>query len=322
MSDGGFEGAQSALAPASEGAARIAEHWWWLLAVGAAVYVLVVGAMAWAIVRGRRRHRHHEPVVERHGGMLLAVGASTGVTVVILMVFLVYSFLTGRALAEEPREAPLTIELVGHQWWWEVEYVDPDPSKRVRTANEIHVPVGRPVRIRLSSRDVIHSFWVPNLQGKRDLVPGHDAETWFRADTPGVYRGQCAEFCGHQHAKMALLVIAQPAAEFNEWYARQLAPAATPTDTVALRGQEVFLAGSCIMCHTIAGTPAASNLGPDLTHLASRRTIAAGTLPNTRGHLAGWIVDPQGIKPGVRMPANQLDPRDLHALLTYLESLR
>jgi cytochrome c oxidase subunit II len=322
MRDGGFGGAQSALAPAGEQAARIEAHWWWLFAVATAVYVVVVAALLWAAARGRRRHREGAPVVERHRGMLLAVGASTGITVAILLVFLVYSFLTGRAMAAMPPENALTIDLVGHQWWWEVQYIDPDPSKRVRTANEIHIPVGRPVRFRLASRDVIHSFWVPNLSGKRDLTPGHDAETWFVADTPGVYRGQCAEFCGHQHAKMALLVIAVPPDEFNEWYARSLAPSATPTDSVALRGQEVFLGGSCIMCHTIAGTPAASNLGPDLTHLASRRTIAAGSLPNTRGHLAGWIVDPQGIKPGVRMPANQLDPEDLQALLVYLESLK
>jgi cytochrome c oxidase subunit 2 len=203
-----------------------------------------------------------------------------------------------------------------------VRYEDPQASRSLTTANEIRIPVGRPVRLKLSSRDVIHSFWVPNLHGKKDLVPGHQTLTWFQADTPGVYRGQCAEFCGQQHAKMGMLVIAEPPERFAAWYERQLLPAAEPADSVAAAGQRLFLAKGCVLCHAVRGTPAGSRLGPDLTHLASRLTIAAGTLPNTRGHLAGWVVDPQRLKPGVRMPPNQLAPAELHALLGYLESLR
>ncbi len=173
----------------------------------------------------------------------------------------------------------------------------------------------------LSSADVIHSFWPPSLSGKRDMIPGDEATAWFQADTPGVYRGQCAEFCGHQHAKMGFLVIAHPPAEFEAWLARQRDSSATPVDSTAARGQEVFLATQCVMCHTIRPTPAGSRVGPDLTHLASRRTLAAGTLPNDRSSLARWITDPQGVKPGSRMPATRLSQADLDALVTYLETL-
>jgi cytochrome c oxidase subunit 2 len=184
------------------------------------------------------------------------------------------------------------------------------------------VPVGRPVVVELRSADVIHGFWIPNLGVKRDLIPGETTSIWFQADAPGVYRGQCAEFCGHQHAKMALLVVAEPADSFAGWLARQRDSASTPADSLARRGQEVFLASSCVMCHAIQGTPAGSRVGPNLTHLAGRGTLAAGTLPNTRGNLAGWILDPQRIKPGVRMPPNEIAPDDLHALLAYLEGLK
>jgi len=163
---------------------------------------------------------------------------------------------------------------------------------------------------------------VPNLQGKMDLIPGRTALLRLRADRPGVYRGQCAEFCGMEHAMMALLVVAEPSARYEAWAARQRAPAAPPSGAQELRGREVFLGTTCVMCHTIAGTGANGKLGPDLTHLAGRSTIAAGMLPNNRGHLAGWIADPQALKPGVNMPANALAPDDLQALLAYLETLK
>jgi len=203
-----------------------------------------------------------------------------------------------------------------------VHYEDSVPQRRVTTANELYLPVGQRVKLVMTSTDVIHSFWVPNLAGKKDIVPGYRTETWIQADRPGVYRGQCAEFCGHQHAKMGITVIAVPRAEFDQWIAQQLQPAAPPTDSIALAGQQVFVNGPCAMCHNITGTTASGIVGPDLTHLASRRMIGAGTLLNRRGQLAGWIVDPQGIKPGVRMPSNQIDPNDLRALLAYLETLR
>jgi len=221
-----------------------------------------------------------------------------------------------------PRAHPLTIEVTGKQWWWDVTYADTSPSGRFTTANEIHIPVGQPVLFVLGARDVIHSFWVPNLAGKKDLIPGYTQSMWLQADTAGDYRAQCAEFCGVQHAKMALHVIAESPADYRRWVEAQRAPGRTPTDSVTERGREVFVTGPCAMCHAVTGTSASARNGPDLTHLASRRTIAAGTLPNTRGALAGWIVDPQQVKPGAHMPPNQLSPPDLDALLTYLQSLK
>jgi cytochrome c oxidase subunit 2 len=185
----------------------------------------------------------------------------------------------------------------------------------------MHIPVGQPIVLKLTSHDVIHSFWAPNLHGKRDLIPGHVTTIGFQADKPGVFRGQRAEFCGYQHA-MAFLIVAESPDEFSAWLDQQRRPAAQPLDAVQQRGQEVLLSSPCMMCHTIQGTPAGGKVAPDLTHLASRRTIAAGTLPNTPGHLAGWIIAPQNIKPGSNMPPNTLDPDALQSLLAYLMSLK
>jgi cytochrome c oxidase subunit 2 len=236
--------------------------------------------------------------------------------------FVFVSVSTGSVVSRVPANKPLRIDVVGHQWWWEVKYPDPDSHNDVAAANEIHVPVGRPVLIKMTSQDVIHSFWAPNLAGKKDLVPGHETITWFRADSAGVYRGQCAEFCGHQHAKMAFYIVAEPRLQFESWLQKQRNEAEQPSDSLRLAGERVFLSGPCAMCHTVAGTGAGGNIGPDLTHLASRRTIAAGTLPNNTGNLAGWILDPQGIKPGAKMPPTRLEPEQLQALLAYLEGLK
>jgi cytochrome c oxidase subunit 2 len=229
---------------------------------------------------------------------------------------------TGEALASLPRDKALRIEVIGHQWWWEANYVDPVPGNRVNVANEIHIPIGEPVQIVGTSNDVIHSFWIPSLAGKKDLIPGHATALWLQADKPGAYRGQCAEFCGHQHAKMAVLIVAETRKQFNEWYKKQLLPAAPPTDSITKVGENVFMSKGCPICHTVGGTRALSGIGPSLTHIGSAYTLAAGSLKNTRGNLAGWIVDPQGIKPGVRMPPNDLSGPELQALLSYLESLK
>ena len=286
----------------------------------AIVFVLVVAALLWATLRRRRVEEPSDDRRER--SMRTTVIVATAATTIILFVFLILDLSVGRAITTNPGPEALQVRVTGHQWWWEIQYRDSLPQNWATTANEIHVPVGRPVVFELRSVDVIHSLWPPNLNGKRDLIPGNENSIWFQADSAGVYRGQCAEFCGHQHAKMAFLIVAEPPDSFSAWLVRQRDTAMTPTDSVALRGQEVFLASSCVMCHAIGGTPAGSRIGPDLTHLASRRTIAAGTLPNTRGNLAGWIVNPQGIKPGVRMPSTRLDSDDFQALLTYLETLK
>ena len=311
----------SAVDPAGPQAARIGEISLFLTVTGTLVYGVVMGLLFYALWRGRRRGESiGGHAVERT--MTRWVAGGVAVTTLILLVTLVYNFHTGRRLAEFPDESALSIRVVGHQWWWDVQYQDPSYDRRVTTANEIHIPVGRKVRVEVQSRDVIHSFWVPALHGKLDLIPGYTGSTAFQADRPGVYRGRCAEYCGLQHAHMDLLVIAEPPAQFAAWYEGQLRGAATPADTLQQKGQQVFLSRGCVMCHSVRGTQAGSRIGPDLTHLASRRTLAAGTLPNTRGHLAGWVSDPQRIKPGVKMPPNQLAADELHALLAYLESLK
>jgi cytochrome c oxidase subunit 2 len=326
----GCQGAHHVLDPAGPQAARIARLMLLLFAVSAVVYGLVLVALAAAARRGTQRRRvdgtpDHSAATERR--LARAVGGATLATVLILFLYLGATFSTGRALtslaaAGPPGAPPLTISVTGHQWWWEIEYEDTVPSRTLLTANELHIPVGRPVKIVGTATDVIHSFWVPNLHGKRDLIPGREMTTWIQADRAGRWDGECAEFCGHQHAKMRFVVVAEPSDSFAAWYERQLQSAAAPADSSARRGQEVFLTGSCPLCHTISGTPARSRVAPDLTHLASRRRIAAGTLPNTRGNLAAWIVDPQRIKPGARMPPNALSSDDLAALLEYLGRLR
>ena len=230
--------------------------------------------------------------------------------------------LTGRALDTLRTPDALRIQVTGNQWWWDVQYENAVPSLRVTTANEIHIPVGRAIRFDLLSTDVIHSLWIPNLQGKIDLVPGRLNELWLRADQAGVYRGQCAEYCGLQHAKMALVVVAEPPATSSAGWPRIAPRRRRRRRAEQQRGREVFERGPCAMCHAIAGTTAGGRSAPDLTHIASRSTIGAGTLPNTRGHLAGWVADPQQIKPGNRMPPPGLTGEELQAVLAYLESLK
>ena len=330
---------QSALDPAGPAAERIAALWDFAFWSAAVVYVVVIAALLYAAFHRARPPAvsvvDRDPRTERR--LLLAVSGATAATIVILVVFFVVDLgVTGAVanpgtmhehstVSRTRHEAPagaLRVKVTGYQWWWKIEYLDSVPSRRVTTANELVVPVGRPVAIELESGDVIHSFWVPALHGKRDLVPGRTTRLTIEASRPGVYRGECAEFCGHQHAKMALHVVAQPAAAFARWYEEQLAPASVPADSLRRAGMDVFLGKTCAMCHNIAGLPASGQVAPDLTHLASRRTIAAGVLPNTKGHLAGWILDPQGIKPGAKMPPNGLSPDELDAILAFLGGLR
>lgn len=245
------------------------------------------------------------------------------VTTVLLFVMLVSSFRTSRALGAMNNDRAVTINVYGHQWWWEVEYPNEnEPYKIVETANEIHLPVGVPVRIHGTSRDVIHSFWAPNVQGKRDLMPGYDTEIMMQVDQPGRWRGQCAEYCGDQHAHMSFYMVAESRQQFEQWLTAQAQQSVAASNAQTQHGQQVFLTHACVMCHTIRGTTAAARVGPDLTHLASRSTIAAGALPNTIGNLGGWILNAQSIKPGCRMPPNHLSGSDLQDLLAYLETLR
>jgi cytochrome c oxidase subunit 2 len=312
---------ESVYEPAGPQAERINGLWWYMFWTAAAVWALVVIALLYATWRGRKRSVPDASDSINHR-MKRPVAIAAAITVAVLLFNLVYSVRIGSAMATLPRERALRIRLIGHQWWWEANYDDPRASNQLSTANEIHIPVGEPVQIVGTSRDVIHSFWIPELGGKKDLIPGHATAAWIQADKPGIYRGQCAEFCGHQHAKMALLIMAEPRAQFEAWYNSQLQPAAPPADSLAAAGQKVFMSRGCPLCHTIGGTQALGRIGPPLTHAGSNYTIAAGSLKNTPGNLGGWIVDPQGIKPGVHMPANDLSGTDLRALLTYLGSLK
>lgn len=316
------QGPHHALDPAGPQAVHIDALWQVLLWVCTGVFVLVMAALVFAVVKHHPAPDTHDLPEPARRRVVQVISLASGITVLILAWFMGATLLAERRLQSLETENPLTIVITGKQWWWDVQYEDAVPMNRIRTANEIHIPVGRPVHLRLFSADVIHSFWVPNLHGKRDLIPGRENSLWIQADRPGVFEGQCAEFCGMQHAHMRLLVIAQPEEEFQSWVAAQRASPPEPTNELIERGREVFLGSTCVMCHTVRGTSAASRAGPDLTHLASRRTLGAATMPNTRGHLAGWILDPQSVKPGNHMPAHAFEAEDLHALIAYLESLK
>jgi cytochrome c oxidase subunit II len=304
----------NALDPHGPYAGRIADLWWVLLAVASIVFVIVAALFAIGFLRPGRDATEGGDTGERRSHPWIVFGTVLTALVLLLTTFLTFD--TMAALAT-PEERPAhTLEIVGHQWWWEVRY-----EGETIGANEIHLPVGQPVELRLSSDDVIHSLWVPQLVAKRDLVPGHPTAVWIEADEAGAYRGVCAEFCGVQHAKMGLIVVAEDPAAFEAWLARSREDAVEPEGEGAVAGRAVFDEVGCSTCHTIRGTDAAGVLGPDLTHLASRRTLAAGHLPNTRGHLGGWIVDAQGIKPGSLMPPQDVSGGALQDLLDYLTGL-
>jgi cytochrome c oxidase subunit 2 len=313
---------QSVLQPDSRDAARLDALLWVFIGVCSTIWLLVMLVLAIAI---SRRHKPDRPPLQRHAGQekasALIVGAAVTATVLIIGGLTFLSYAATRPFRSEADDT-LLVRLRGYQWWWQVTYSDPDPAKTFQTANEIHIPVGRPVRFELSAADVIHSFWVPNLLGKQDLIPGRSNQVTLTADHPGVYRGQCAEFCGLQHAHMALLVIADDPAGFDAWRNGQIRQAPSSDDPDAVKGRQFVTSHACAACHTIRGTPAAGTLGPDLTHVASRQTIAAGLLPTTRGSLAAWIVDPQTIKPGNNMPMVPMSADDVTSVSAYLATLK
>jgi cytochrome c oxidase subunit 2 len=253
--------------------------------------------------------------------MTIIVVAAVAATVIIITTFTVLSFFTTRSLSVAGNE-DLTVKVRGLQWWWGVEYFGSTPEQRFETANEIHIPVGRNVRLQLEGVDVIHSFWVPSLAGKQDLIPGRPNELVIRADRAGVYRGQCAEFCGLQHAHMGFFVIAEEQAAFDEWARSQRQGAVAASDAEEISGQQAFMSKQCAACHAIRGTSANGTTGPDLTHVGGRKYIAAGLLETTRGSLAAWIADPQTLKPGNNMPMVPLSPDELRAISAYLASLK
>jgi cytochrome c oxidase subunit 2 len=317
----GCAGAPSYMTADGPVAARARTLGWVLTAAAIAIMVLVVVLLLAALFR----RRGDDGEVERERttpGLRWILLGGVALPVVVLVPVFVYSTLVLGAVSRPGRSTPITVRVVGHRWWWEFEYAPGRPERSFVTANELHVPVGVPVELELESGDVIHSFWVPQLAGKTDLVPGNRNRMWLQADEPGVYLGQCAEFCGAQHALMRMRVVAEDRAHFDAWYRRQLQPAPPPRERGDSVGLHVFMTSACVTCHTIRGTGAGGLVGPDLTHFASRLTLAAGVLANTRGHLAGWIADPQAIKPGNYMPRNYLEGPELQALVGYLQTLR
>ncbi len=309
---------RSILNPQGPAAARIADLWWLIFGLGMVVFFVVVAFLGFALFRQRNLPTSDQPETRPSpGGARFVVWAGIVAPAIILLLLFAFSVNTMRALSAPDAAQELTIQVIGHQWWWEVHYLD----QQIETANEIHIPVGVPVQIKLSAQDVVHNFWIPNLHGKLDMIPGQTTTMWIQADRAGAFWGECAEFCGIQHAKMAFVVVAEPPEQFAAWLEQQRQPAATPVEPLAQQGEQVFLASTCVNCHAIGGTSATGQLGPDLTHLASRRTLAAGTLANNRGNLGGWITAPQQIKPGNHMPPTDLTGPDLQALLAYLATL-
>jgi cytochrome c oxidase subunit 2 len=313
MTAAASEPLQSVLHPAGADAEVVQHFAWVLFGAGALIFAAVMVLLALSL---RRHERPLRPA-------LWIAGAGVVFPVVLLTGLLGWSTWRSAQLAPQGSGKALAISVTGKMWWWEVTYRDPAGGREIATANEIRIPAGRTVYLGLNAADVIHSLWVPALAGKRDMVPGRVTGLTLRADKPGVYRGQCAEYCGTQHAHMALHVVALAPAEFDAWLAHQATPARTAEATLPARGREVFLEQRCQSCHTIRGVAEGSRLGPDLTHVGSRMQIGAGLLRNHRGALAGWVADPQALKPGVFMPAaSGIDAGSLHALAAYLEHLQ
>lgn len=311
---GGCTGVQSALDPKGPAAATIAGISWIMFAGAALIFLSVIILLACGLL--------HRPACRRAiDSNLFIIGGGVILPVVTLSALLVYAMFAQASLVETPGEEPLVVEVIGHQWWWEMTYRDGDVSQRVTTANELHIPAGRPVELHLESRDVIHTFWVPNLAGKRDMVPGHTNVLHIEADKPGLFRGQCNEFCGDQHALMSLFVVSETPKDFERWLAGQRKRASVPTDPFLKKGHDAFMTAGCALCHTVRGTQARGQVAPDLTHFGSRHSIAAATLRNNTANLEAWIVSAQHLKPDNRMPNYHFDGETLHAVAAWLESL-
>jgi cytochrome c oxidase subunit 2 len=319
----GCGGSQSTLNPHSHPATDIANLFWVMMAVSFGGLALITGLLVFAWVRRGRRGVGSD-TADPHPGEKPSWFVVVGMGVVFPLMVVIALFIVGNWAIINVTQAPavsstaMTVNAVGHQWYWEFRY----PGTKAVTADEMHIPVDTRVNLVATTADVIHSFWVPELNRKIDTIPGQQNRILLYANKAGTYRGDCAEFCGLQHAHMGMLVIAQPKAQFQAWLQQQAAPAVAPKTPLARRGEQIFLGGSCSSCHAIRGTPARGFVGPDLTHLASRTTLAGVTIPDTRSYLERWIVDSQHFKPGNEMPDFQLKGAQLKALVAYLEGLK
>lgn len=313
----GQEYPQSTLAPLADASQEIQNLFvtifWWAVVV----FVIVEGLLIFAVFKFRDRGDGKEPK-QVHGHTLMEIGWTLAPAVILIMIAV--PTIRSVWILDRPSPDPdaLAVEVIGHQWWWEFRY----PELDIITANELHVPVGRTVSVSLESADVIHSFWFPRASGKRDVVPGHRNELWFKQDSTGVYPGQCAEFCGESHALMKMEMVVEESQDFDAWVQRQKQPGAEPSTELARQGRDLFMSSACIACHRIEGTVAQGIVGPDLTHVGSRRLIAAGIVENTPEGLAGWLRAPEAVKPGVLMPNQNLTEEQIEQLVAYLLSLQ
>ncbi len=306
------------LDPMSPHAAAIRDLFWQVLWMSAGIFLVVSTLIVIAVYRGRRRARLPE---QDFGNETVEIAWTLGPILIVVWLILVSAKLVlaigAVPAAHPPGDADAEIVVTGHRWWWQVDYLDAG----VRAANELYIPVGRRIRLRLDSADVVHSFWVPRLGRKMDMLPGRSNHMWLQADEPGVYQGRCAEFCGTQHAWMAFEVRALEETEYERWLENRAAtPTDVPVDGAAAAGRRVFLNRTCTECHAVAGQGASA--APDLTHVASRDEIGAGVLANTPENLRRWLADPQSIKPGCKMPDFRLSDDELDQLVAYLETLR
>ena len=285
---------------------------------------IYLGVMVFLALAMRRRQARVQGAArpEQEAGWRLGLVLFAVTSALILFGLSVATWFTDRAIARAGAGPALSVEVIGHQWWWEVRYHDPVAGRELRTANELVIPAGATVKVSLSSPDVIHSLWIPNLAGKQDLIPGRASDVVLKVPKPGEFRAQCAEFCGLQHAQMALPVSVRAPGGFAKWYNAGLATPPVPGGGPEFAGYSLFTGRQCASCHNIAGTPASGQVAPDLTHFGSRTTIASGALPNTAASLDRWIADPQRVKPGTQMPQVPLSPEERAAVVAYLESLK
>ena len=320
------EGVQPIMAPGGPQARELADLGWLVLITFSVVTVVMWVLIFRVAARRRGTLAEHAPHDAPSDKRWIVVGGFLIPTVILgtIFVFTLKTMAAFPAGDHERHAGQASLVITGHQWWWEIEYqLGSGVSEHFVTANEVHVPAGRPIDIQLQTRDVIHSFWIPRLHGKVDLVPGFTNRIRIQADEPGLYRGECAEYCGPQHAHMILLLQADAPAEFDAWLATMRKPAAPPSSEFAERGRQVFMNNACVLCHTIRGTAAHGLVGPDLTHLASRRALAANSFPNTTGYLAGWVTHAQTMKPDAKMPnITAFSGEELRALVAYLEGLK
>jgi cytochrome c oxidase subunit 2 len=315
----GCSGTQSALDTHGASASAVRDLIVAIVVTCTIVWLAVVGVMTWSLIRRNSRSNVGEVLSERRTSII--IGIAVAATVLIISAFTIASFYVTRSDGNGGRPE-IIVRVKAQQWWWQFIYEYPDGTQIFQTANEMHIPVDHDIQVKLESVDVIHSFWVPSLAGKLDMIPGRLNILTLHAQTVGIFRGQCAEFCGLQHSHMSFQIVAQNDEDYRAWEATQQRPALNPTEPEAALGKFVFLRKPCAACHTIRGTTAIGTSGPDLTHVGSRTTIASGLVERTRGSLAAWIADPQTLKPGNNMPLVPLTSDELRQISAYLEALK